>query len=239
MLSRIAAILREHGADIVASADLWETPPGPRDGLPHALVIGEALDPVIVAGITGGPTWEYFHEYRRANALLAELARLAANMLTEAGYRADPLEPTSQGFDKKTLSARFSHKMAATRAGVGWIGKNDLLVTPGFGTAIRFATVLTDADLGSSEPVNHSRCGSCTACVEACPAHAPSGKLWDVSLVREDFFDVRACCATAEAFDAANGFGATICGICIPACPWTKKYLESACPGDTPGNATS
>ncbi len=228
MIDRITDILRKHGADIVAPADIRETPPEPRGGLPRALVIGEALDPHIIVGISEGPTWEYYHEYCRANALLSELARLAARMLVDAGYRADPLEPTSEKFDKVTLSARFSHKMGATRAGIGWIGKNDLLVTPGYGSAVRYATVLTDADLGAAEPVNRSRCGSCTACVDACPGHAPSGKLWDVSLGREDFFDVRACHRTACAFNEANGFGHTICGICIAVCPWTKKYIESA-----------
>jgi len=226
MLEFLSDILRSHGADIVAPADLGETPPGPRGGLPRALVIGEALDPRIVAGITNGPTWEYCLEYRRANALLSELARLAARMLVEAGYRADPLEPTAESFDKATLSARFSHKMAATRAGIGWIGKNDLLITPEFGSAVRYATVLTDADIGGATPINRSRCGSCTACVDACPGHAPSGKLWDVSLVREDFFDVRACHRIAGAFNEANGFGHTICGICIAVCHWTKKYIE-------------
>ena len=159
MLDHLSDILRNHGADIVAPADLHETPPGPRGGLPRALVIGEALDPRIVAGITNGPTWEYCHEYRRANKLLSELAYLAARMLVDAGYRADPLEPTSEGFDKATLSARFSHKMAATRAGIGWIGKNDLLITSEFGSAVRYTTVLTDADIGSGIPIVSSKCG--------------------------------------------------------------------------------
>ncbi len=239
MFDRLSDILRNHGADIVAAGDLSSTPPEPRNGLSRALVIGEALDPRIIAGIANGPTWEYCHEYRRANALLSELARLAARMLTDAGYRADPLEPTSEGFDKATLSARFSHKMAATRAGIGWIGKNDLLITPGFGSAVRYATVLTDADIGTGTPVDRSKCGSCTACVDACPVHAPSGKLWDVSLVREDFFDVRACYRTASAYNEANGFGHTICGICIAVCPWTKKYIESAASGTAPGENAS
>lgn len=147
IVDRIRGILRGHGADLVEPADIRGLPADMRGAFTHAILLGVALDPEIIAGIIGGPTWDYCEEYRRANRLLSDLVNNATDLLIEAGHAADPVEPTTQGFDPGTLRARFSHKAAATRAGIGWIGKNDLLVTRAFGSALRFATVLTDADL--------------------------------------------------------------------------------------------
>jgi epoxyqueuosine reductase QueG len=225
ILDRIRRTFRGHSVDIVAPADIRELPEDMRKSFTHALIIGVALDPVVIAAILDGPTREYCEEYRRANRLLSRLAGLAAGLLRGAGHDAESIEPTTQDFDTTTLRTRFPHKAAATRAGIGWIGKNDLLVTREFGSALRFATVLTDADLGPSEPVNRSSCGTCTACLDICPAKAPSGRSWEVSLDRDEFFDVQACYRTARRFDEERGFGASICGMCIAACPWTKIYL--------------
>jgi epoxyqueuosine reductase len=227
-VNRIREALRARGAALAEPADIRELPADMRGEFTHALLIGVALDPEIIEGILGGPSWDYCEEYRRANRLLFILADTAADMLKEAGYSADPVEPTTQGFDKMSLRARFSHKAAATRAGVGWIGKNDLLITREYGSALRFAAVLTDADLGSPEPVNRSFCGSCTACLDICPGKAPSGKLWEAGMDRDEFFNVRACYEVAKGFSEENGFGASICGMCIAACPWTKRYIEGS-----------
>lgn len=237
LLDRIRRTLRGHGADLVAPADIRALPDEMRGSFTHALVIGIALDPVVIAGVITGPTHAYCEEYRNANRLLSHMVSIAADLLREAGHDADPIRPTTKGFDAVTLRTRFPHNAAATRAGIGWIGKNDLLVTPRFGSAVRLATVLTDADLGVSEPVDRSRCGSCTACVDTCPEKAPSGQEWEVPLDRDEFFDVRACYRTAKRFDEERGVGTPICGICIAACPWTTRYTEGErAPYNNPGS---
>lgn len=222
----IRKILLEEGANLVGFADMTAIPAEERRGLPRALSIAVALDPGAVTRITHGPTPEYFREYGRANALLSALAHRAAGLLKERGFAAVALEPTTEEFDEIRLRAGLSHKIAATRSGLGWIGKNALVITKPFGSAVRLTTVLTDAPISTGTPQNESRCGTCTACVEACPVTAPSGKNWSLGIYRDEFFDARACCRKATEFCEAAGIDSTICGICIEACPWTRKYIS-------------
>jgi epoxyqueuosine reductase QueG len=224
----IRKILLESGAALVGFADMTAVPPEDRRGMAGALSISVALNPAVVSQITKGPTQEYFREYQRANALLSALALRAAELLQERGFAAIALEPTTEEFDAVRLRAGLSHKIAATRSGLGWIGKNALVITKACGSAIRLTTVLTDAPLVTGTPHNESRCGTCTACVEVCPAKAPSGTNWRLGLYRDDFFDAFACCRQATEFCEREGIDSTICGICIEACPWTKKYAKKA-----------
>ncbi len=220
--------LRAEGACLAGFADLTGLPPEVRRGLPRAVSLAVPLAPGIVAGLAGGPTPEYFAEYRRVNTLLGRLAGRTAELLSERGFAAVALEPTSEDYDRATLASPLPHKTAATRAGLGWIGKCALLVTERCGSALRLSTVLTDAPLPAGIPVDDSRCGDCLACVTACPTRAPSGGEWRIGLPRADFFDAFACERNAKAACRARGFEATICGVCIAVCPWTRRYLRRA-----------
>ncbi len=227
-LDDIRRILLERGAALVGFADMKALPDGDRKGLESALSIAVALSPGIVRRITKGPTQEYFREYRRANEQLSTLSPLAAQLLAERGFEAIALEPTTEEFDEVNLRAGLSHKIAATRSGLGWIGKNALVITKSCGSAIRLTTVLTDAPVKTGVPLDESKCGICTACVEICPAQAPSGKGWRLGLSRDEFFDAHACCRKATEFCEREGIDSTICGICIAVCPWTRKYIKRA-----------
>jgi epoxyqueuosine reductase QueG len=225
--SEIAAALIDQGASLVGFAGLSALPKEKRHGMDFAVSIAAALDPAVVGGITGGPTHAYHGEYKRANALLADLSRAAARLLAGKGFRAVALKPAGEDFDQTALAtSSLPHKTAATRAGLGWIGKSALLVTKRFGAAVRLTTVLTDAPLKVAVPVTASRCGKCTACIDACPGRAPAGREWEAGLEREAFFDARACYQTAKGYAASLQIESTICGICIAACPWTKKYTR-------------
>jgi epoxyqueuosine reductase QueG len=227
-LEDIRKILLESSAALVGFADMRAVPAEDRKGMHRALSIAVALSPEIVSRITKGPTQEYFREYQRANVLLSKLSHQAAKLLIEMGFEALALEPTTEAFDAATLRAGLSHKIAATRSGLGWIGKNALVITRPFGSAIRLTTVLTDAPLEAGQPFDESKCGTCTACVEICPAQAPTGRNWSLGLYRDEFFDAHACCRKATEFCEHVGIDSTICGICIEACPWTRKYLKRA-----------
>jgi epoxyqueuosine reductase QueG len=222
----IRKILLESGAALVGFADMTALPREDRRGMERALSIAVALNPAVVSRITNGPTKEYFREYRRANTLLSELSHRAAKLLQERGFAAIALEPTTEDFDAVRLRAGLSHKIAATRSGLGWIGKNALVITKPYGSAIRLTTVLTDAPIETGIPFDESKCGTCTACVEICPAKAPSGTNWHLGMYRDEFFDARACCRKATEFCERAEIESTICGICIEACPWTEKYLK-------------
>jgi epoxyqueuosine reductase QueG len=224
----IRRLLLESGAALVGFADMRAVPAEDRKGMDRALSIAVALNPAVVSRIVKGPTKEYFREYQRANTLLSELSHRAATLLRERGFAAVALEPTTEEFDAVRLRAGLSHKIAATRSGLGWIGKNALVITRPFGSAIRLTTVLTDAPFETGHPLDEARCGTCSACVEVCPAHAPSGKNWRLGMYRDEFFDARACCRKATEICEREGIDSTICGICIEACPWTRKYIKRA-----------
>lgn len=224
----LAALLLRRGAGLVRFADLSEVLPNVRHGLPRAVSIAVPLNPRIVAGIRRGPTREYLAEYHRANALLGELARAAADALRERGFQAAFGTATVSGVEFGEYDTPLPHKTVATRAGLGWIGRCALLVTEQYGSAVRLMTVLTDAPLAVAAPVNDSRCGECRACVEACPGQAIAGGLWRAGLPREAMVDADACYRTTRRFAPAIGAEPTvgICGACIAACPWTQRYIR-------------
>jgi epoxyqueuosine reductase len=222
-------LLQSKGADLVGFADLQEIAPDIRDNFPFGVSIGVALNPDIIAGIQDGPNQQYYEEYQRANHLLDTLGSRAAQFLEQRGHKASSFAATNVGIDPHTLSTRLPHKTTATRAGLGWIGKCALLITQEFGSAVRLTTVLTDAYLPTGEPVNTSQCGECTACVDICPGQAVSGKHWQARVPRESLYNAFTCRNTAREYEKRRkGIHDSICGICIAACPWTRKYLERA-----------
>ncbi len=224
MQARLTELLLKEGAARVGYAELSSLPTETHHGLDYAVSIVIALDRAIVSRIKGGPDHAYYHEYKRANALLAKLGQCGVRYLKGRGYQAVALPPTGEDFDPVTLSATMPHKTVATRAGIGWIGKSALLITEQYGASIRLTTILTNASLETAAPTNTSRCGECVACVEACPGRAILGHNWEAGMDRELFFNAAACYRTARAYAVKLEIDATICGICIAACPWTKKY---------------
>jgi epoxyqueuosine reductase QueG len=135
--------------------------------------------------------------------------------------------------------ATFPHKLAATRAGLGWIGKSSLLVTPRHGPRLNLATLLIDVDLPCGDPVTTSKCGECVDCVDACLYHCILGVNWHPGMPRDDLLDAHLCSAKREAFRSAIGHKHE-CGLCLLACPFGKeigsKTMEDAgwqAPGPT------
>ncbi len=220
--------LLAHGACLVGFADTRNLSLEMTQGLPGAVSIAVALDPAVIQGISEGPTPEYFAEYKRANGLLASLCKRAAGVLAKLGKEARTVEPTTAHFDERTLSMPVQHKTIATRAGLGWIGKSALLITKEYGPAVRLSSVLTDAEFTTGSPVDASGCGDCHCCVDRCPAGAIAGCHWSVGVPRESIYDAFACRDAAKSLAGRQGIEATICGICINACPWTQRYVSRA-----------
>ena len=222
----LKSFLVSRGASLVGFADLHEIDTEARDGFPFGITIAIALNPQVMSKIKDGPTAAYYEEYKILNEILDNLGSATAQWLIDKGYKAKA-RPATFSEDKANLSAKLPHKTVATRAGLGWIGKCALLVTKRFGSAIRLTTVLTDAPLVIGKPVNESLCGHCAHCVDACPAHAHTGTIWQAGMPRQALYDAFKCRETAREL-SKKSFGETVslCGLCIVACPWTKKYLE-------------
>ncbi|WP_051824058.1 4Fe-4S double cluster binding domain-containing protein [Clostridium sulfidigenes] len=127
----------------------------------------------------------------------------------------------------ENLTTYLPHKTVATRAGMGWIGKNALLVTQQYGSAVRISSVLTDMPVIPDMPINDSRCGKCSKCVDDCPATAIKGKLWNINSTREELLDPFKCRKKArELLRQRIGIEMSLCGKCIEICPYTQQYIK-------------
>jgi epoxyqueuosine reductase len=211
---------------IFGMADLTGLLDGGFGDFRYAISIGKKLDDSIVSGIKGGPTLEYYAHYRSMNTDLSELSQKIAGDLRKAGNEIRLIDPsvTTDQLDTvyaTTLRTPLSHKMAATVAGLGWIGKTDLFISKKFGPRLRLVTILTSTPLtGMLSPIKKSRCGACNICVEACPAKAANGKLWDVSVDRDEFFDAFKCRKQCAEFGRTRlSMDARVCGVCVAVCP--------------------
>lgn len=189
--------------------------------------IARRLDPRIVNGVIHGPTRAYYQHYKKINEELTELTGRIVSDLKSNGINAiaTATTATTEQLDTEyaaTLRTVLSHKMVATRAGLGWIGKSDLLVTKEFGPRLRLATILTNHPLECDRtPIETSRCGSCRICMDRCPAGAINGKPWDISVDRDEFFDAFKCREQCRKFGEENlKMNVRVCGICVAVCPF-------------------
>lgn len=114
-------------------------------------------------------------------------------------------------------TAPLAEKQLAVEAGLGWIGRQSLLVTPQYGTFVVLGELLLDQEADSYDtPFAGSRCGTCRRCIEACPTGA---------ILPDRMIDTGRCiaCHTIERQpDTPIGLNGWIfgCDACQNACPW-------------------
>ena len=238
------------GADLVGVADIQPLkalkvdPPDLLDPYRAAVCAAVRLPVAVFEHITTGPTQVYDNVYQTANRLLDEIAFKTAVFLQGRGFSSLPV-PASQLTDKKGLYGAVSHKAVGRMAGLGWQGKNLLLITPRYGSRVRLVTVLTKAPLVFDVPLEN-RCGACVECVNACPAGAIKGvNTKDHYKTRNQAVDMERCysqlkefsimletCADKGAPPPENpAFHGLICGICIKACPFGRYAGKRAARG--------
>jgi epoxyqueuosine reductase len=204
-------------------------------GYNYGISIIRKLDDEVINEITHGPTPDYYALYNAINNELNLKAMEVERLLNGHNIGAIAIKATvddSELDDEyiRTLRYSFSHKMVATRAGLGWIGKTDLLVSHRFGPRIRLASVVaTSAISEPGTPIDKSYCGECNLCVIKCPAQAATGTLWDSSTDRDVFYDPFKCRQYARKISAANLQKViSLCGICVSVCPKGKSRKAEA-----------
>ena len=160
----------------------------------------------------------WYYVYQIINPRIDSISMMLAQSLDKAGFQAFVV-PSSQTVDITRLAGVFSHKLAAHLAGLGWIGKSALLITPEHGPRVRWGTVLTDAPLEAGMPMDEM-CHDCSACVKACPAHAFTGQAFDKPRPRSEIFAAEECYRYLSEREQTRH---RACGICVYICPLGKR----------------
>jgi len=183
-----------------------------------AICVGARLSPSILSEVVDAPTRLYSYHYRMVNLLLDQIALKLANLIQKKGYFAIPI-PSSQVIDWEKQAAHVSHKRLGVMAGMGWIGRNNLLVNKDYGSQLRLVTVLTDIPLKADKPGN-LECAPCSLCIKMCPAGAIKETARD--------FDSGRCLEKLREFNRRKIVEQYICGVCVNVCKGAQPFLKRA-----------
>ncbi|MCL2361579.1 MAG: hypothetical protein FWC73_07190 [Defluviitaleaceae bacterium] len=194
--------IKSKGADFVYYVDATALPGDAADGYSCAILFGKALSKEYINALRAGEkprTKEVINTERKMDNLAVKLA--------------DQLEAEGYSSIARLKFGRLPHKTVALNAGLGFIGKNNLLVTDRFGCAVLLGKVLTTAPFATmSKSPMEPQCGDCSICVDVCPTKALHGTTWSTTTTRDEIM-VRKLC--------------TLCLKCMLWCPYTEKYSEN------------
>lgn len=194
--------IKENGVDFVYYVDISMLPADIINGYSCAVLFGKALSKEYISTLRAGQKpkhKEVFNVEHKMDALAVKIAE----QLEKEGFK-------SIG---KLKSGRLPHKTVALRAGLGFIGKNNLLVTTKYGCALMLGKVLTTAPFVTMSKIpKKTQCGKCNICVNVCPTKALLGKTWSVTTTRDEIMNRKLC---------------TLCLKCMVCCPYTAEYIKS------------
>lgn len=134
-------------------------------------------------------------------------------------YNIEYFIPQTRQKNEQELIAPFSFKFAAVNAGIGWIGKNNLLITKKFGPRVTLGAILVNSNFPTGRPINNSMCDEkCLLCVLSCPYNALKGIVWTPETKRNEMIDYNLCNQKRSLF-IQNHNRKNSCGLCIVSCP--------------------
>ncbi|MDD5560962.1 MAG: hypothetical protein PHT50_02385 [Candidatus Omnitrophica bacterium] len=195
-------------ADINGIKDEFKISPKTLQNLDKAVCLGSILSAAVLSEIEALPTRLYFHHYKIVNSFLDQVALKLCNIIQKKGYSALAI-PATQIIDWEKNTAHLSHRRLGALAGLGWIGRNNLLVNERFGSQFRLVSVLTNMPLKIDKPVKNG-CGNCRLCVKICPAGAIGEAAAD--------FDYARCFEKLKSFQAQRQVEQFVCGVCVNIC---------------------
>nr|WP_321409719.1 hypothetical protein [uncultured Carboxylicivirga sp.] len=222
----ISNFLFSNGAQLVRFVDVSHLNKRQTQGYKSAVLILIPLSPVYVQEVSSNP--DYVKDMLRTKQMnqdrfhlteksVDNLADILATYLMDLGYEAysqsEKNLEESQRYNLQELRTPLPHKTIALLAGLGWIGKHNLLVHPEYGSALCMCSVLTNAALETEKhEIIFSKCGQCNECVKVCVPKALKGIIWNQQLDRNDLLNFENC---------------TTCLQCMMACPWTQKFAST------------
>jgi epoxyqueuosine reductase QueG len=207
-------ICLKEGLDLFGVADIrqikqeFQISPKTLQNLDQAICLGLRLSQSVLSEMEEKPTKLYFHHYKIINSFLDQAALKLGNLIQKKGYAALPI-PATQIIDWEKNSAHLSHRKLGVLAGLGWIGRNNLLVNEKLGSQFRLVSILTDMPLAADKPIKKD-CGNCRLCVKICPA----GAICESAAG----FDHKKCFDKLKTFQAQRQVEQFVCGVCVNIC---------------------
>lgn len=174
------------------------------------------------AGTTGGRVARYAWGQGDYHHWLKDRLRLLANDLHEArpGSRSRVVVDT----------APLLERDFARLAGLGWFGKNTMLINKWQGSFLLLGAILTDAELAPDQPHETAHCGTCTRCLDACPTAAfPEPGVLDATKCLA-YWNIETKGPIPEEIASRMGEWVFGCDICQDVCPWNRKSPRSTLP---------
>jgi epoxyqueuosine reductase QueG len=225
----LKVLSKEIGVDLFGVADLTDTQTylsrvggNVISNYPRAISIGVRYLNSLVDGLHRHEDPVAIYSYRGLGPPIAAIREKASYMIAkkieDSGFKA--YIPSGTTINPRRLEAALSHKLVANLAGLGWIGKNCLLITKEYGPRLELNTILTDAPLQAGTPVLNN-CGECTECVDICPPRALTGVPFNQSEPRSTRYRVSLC--TDYTRKRAKQFGQGTCSLCLSVCPYGKN----------------
>lgn len=215
MINELISELNIRGANFIKTVDISMLSEKENRGYNVAILIGLALSPDYISRLSKENKVDY-SEFGEKEHRAGDLAEWVADFIIAKGYKAFAQSDRNliHGFyEETTKTTPLPHKKVAILSGLGWIGKNNLLVTKEYGSALCMCTILTNAPLPTENlSIITPKCGECTVCKDICPANAIHGCIWEPNMDRDFIVDVYHC----------EG-----CLKCLVNCPWTQKYMKN------------
>jgi epoxyqueuosine reductase len=170
-----------------------------------------------------GPIARYARGDDYHDVIRAKLRELHAALEQESGasFGARPYVDTGPILEREL----------AQRAGLGWFGKNTMLINPKRGSFFFIGALFTALDLAPDQPFAADHCGTCTRCLEACPTHAfPEPRVLDATkCISYLTIEHRTPIALGlRSYVQESVFG---CDICQDVCPWNERFAHTAVAG--------
>jgi epoxyqueuosine reductase len=195
-----------------AGAELRRDARRPHPGATHALVVAMNYG----GREPSGPVARYARGDDYHEVLRAKLRELHRWLEQEVGHTVNARPYVDSG--------PLLERDLAQRAGLGWFGKNTMLINPQLGSFFFLASLVVDVELSVDAPFEADRCGRCTRCMQACPTQA---------FVAPRVLDATRCISylTIEhrgeiptGLRAAMGELLYGCDVCQEVCPWNHRF---------------